>query len=118
MNPPALVLGFLVRGLPWALIGSAGALVGGAAVRGARSAVTPPAIAGAPDETGIDGADAREGRISAGPAALLAGALAGRLLALLLRPRPMGAFLGGLAAGTLCATLVGAGAQIPTRADE
>jgi len=105
VNPPA-VIGLLVRGLPWALIRVAGAVVGAAPVRGARTPVAPPAIAGSPAEDEAEGACSPGISIAVAPTDVAAGALAGRLLALVLEPRPLGAFLGGLAAGALAAALV------------
>lgn len=118
MNPKVAVAGLLARGLPWAAIGVAGALVGAAAVRGARSAAVPAAIAAAPDDDEVDDASPPGAGIVIGPVALMAGGVAGRILALVLRPRPLGAFLGGLAAVALAAALVAAEGAFPPTAGE
>jgi hypothetical protein len=110
MNPVAVVLGLIARGIPWAVIGSAGAMVGSIAVRGARAADVPPVIPGLEVEREEGGAPEAARVITIGPGELAAGALGGPALALLLRPRPLGAFLGGLVSGAAVAALLpGAG---------
>ena len=117
MNPAAVVVRLVVRGLPWAAIGSAGAVLGSIAVRGARSADVPPVIPGLEDAEDDPGAD--PGRvITVGPGEMLAGAVGGLALAPLLRPRPLGAFLGGLAAGAAAATLLPGADRLPAAITE
>ncbi|MCU0483080.1 MAG: hypothetical protein MUC54_02215 [Chloroflexi bacterium] len=104
MNPLSVLAGLLVRGFPWAIVGTLGAAVGSTAVRGARAANVPAMIPGLEDDTaaGLSGGAAA---ITIQASDLAAGALGGPLLAVLLRPRPLGAFLGGLGAGAAAAAL-------------
>ena len=106
MSPLAILLGLAVRASPWAIVGGGGALVGSIAVRGARSADIPPVIPGLEDEADEAGPGGLPGTVTIRAQDLAAGALAGPLLALVLRPRPLGAFLGGLAAGAVAAALI------------
>ena len=119
MNPAAAVVSFVVRGLPWVIVGMIGAVTGAAAVRGARSAAPPLDLAGSPATDDAAGGPSSAGwMVAVGPQDLVAGALAGRLLAVVLRPRPVGAFLGGLAAGAAAAALLPAEGPVPAGARE
>jgi hypothetical protein len=106
MSPLVLLVGRLVREVPWAIVGSCGALVGALAVRGARSAAVPPDVAGPPDGDDESGPPGPARVVTVQPHELTVGVVAGPLLALVLRPRPVGAFLGGLAAGAAAAALI------------
>ena len=119
MNPAATLVTFMVRGLPWVALGMVGAVTGAAAVRGARSAAVPLDLPCSPGDDDLAWGPSGPGRvIHVGPQDLVAGALAGRLLAVALRPRPVGAFLGGLAAGALAAALLPGEGPFPAGAGE
>jgi hypothetical protein len=118
VNPVVILVALVARWLPWALVGGVGATVGAVAVRGARAADGAPAIQGRRDD-GEDGVPPGPVRmVTIGPLDLVAGAAAGPVMALVLRPRPLGAFLGGLAAGAVAAALVPGPRRVPAGGEE